>query len=79
MLAQLFMGDTNRVVSETPMNLAPSRSHCLFALTVEARVVRTKSLLLIVTCWTRSCQLPTTALPCGGSEHTEHLHSHPRA
>jgi kinesin family protein 6/9 len=26
----LFIGDTNRVVSETPMNDASTRSHCIF-------------------------------------------------
>lgn len=30
-------GDTNRAVSETPMNLASSRSHCVFTIYVEAR------------------------------------------
>ena len=24
----LFIGDTNRMIAETPMNLASSRSHC---------------------------------------------------
>jgi kinesin family protein 6/9 len=26
----LFLGDTNRAIAETPMNLASSRSHCIF-------------------------------------------------
>lgn len=26
----LFMGDTNRTISSTPMNMASSRSHCIF-------------------------------------------------
>ncbi len=26
----LFLGDTNRAISETAMNQASSRSHCLF-------------------------------------------------
>lgn len=34
---QLFLGDTNRTISETPMNQASSRSHCVFTATVEAR------------------------------------------
>jgi hypothetical protein len=34
---QLFLGDTNRTVSETPMNQASSRSHCVFTVSVEAR------------------------------------------
>jgi Kinesin motor domain len=38
-LLQLFLADTNRVTSETPMNLASSRSHCLFTITIEARQV----------------------------------------
>jgi Kinesin motor domain len=38
-LLQLFLADTNRVTSETPMNLASSRSHCLFTVTIEARQV----------------------------------------
>ncbi len=35
----LFMGDTNRAIAETPMNMASSRSHCIFSLAIEARVV----------------------------------------
>lgn len=34
---QLFLGDTNRVVAETPLNQASSRSHCVFTLHLEAR------------------------------------------
>lgn len=26
----LFVGETNRVISSTPMNMASSRSHCIF-------------------------------------------------
>ena len=33
----LFIGDTNRAVTETPMNLASTRSHCVFTITVERR------------------------------------------
>lgn len=33
----LFLGDTNRAVSETPMNLASSRSHCIFTVSLESR------------------------------------------
>lgn len=33
----LFLGDTNRAVSETPMNLASSRSHCIFTVSLETR------------------------------------------
>mmetsp|Transcript_31029 Transcript_31029/g.80829 ORF Transcript_31029/g.80829 Transcript_31029/m.80829 type:complete len:928 (+) Transcript_31029:376-3159(+) len=33
----LFLGDTNRTISETPMNQASSRSHCIFTIYVEAR------------------------------------------
>ncbi|TMW61922.1 hypothetical protein Poli38472_010985 [Pythium oligandrum] len=33
----LFLGDTNRAVSETPMNLASSRSHCIFTVSLECR------------------------------------------
>ena len=35
----LFMGDTNRTVAETSMNRASSRSHCLFLLHIEQRIV----------------------------------------
>ena len=34
----LFLGDTNRTIAETPMNLASSRSHCVFTVAVESRV-----------------------------------------
>jgi hypothetical protein len=36
---QLFLGETNRTISETPMNMASSRSHCIFTLHVESRQV----------------------------------------
>ena len=36
-LSLLFLGDTNRAITETPMNLASSRSHCIFTMTVERR------------------------------------------
>ncbi|GLC59507.1 hypothetical protein PLESTB_001494800 [Pleodorina starrii] len=35
----LFLGDTNRTISETPMNLASSRSHCIFTIHIEGRKV----------------------------------------
>ena len=31
----LFIGDTNRVVSETPKNDASTRSHCIFIIEIE--------------------------------------------
>lgn len=31
----LFIGDTNRVICETPMNDASTRSHCIFILEIE--------------------------------------------
>lgn len=31
----LFIGDTNRIVSETPKNDASTRSHCIFMIQVE--------------------------------------------
>ena len=42
------MGDTNRAISETPMNLASSRSHCIFTLHIEARQVRLLWLLVAI-------------------------------
>ena len=33
----LFLGDTNRTISETPMNMASSRSHCIFTLYISSR------------------------------------------
>ena len=33
----LFLGDTNRAISETPMNLASSRSHAIFTVSIESR------------------------------------------
>lgn len=35
----LFVGDTNRMVCETPLNDASTRSHCIFTLHVESRPV----------------------------------------
>lgn len=34
----LFLGDTNRVVAETPMNDASTRSHCIFIVWVEHKL-----------------------------------------
>lgn len=33
----LFLGDTNRAVAETPMNLESSRSHCIFTINISAQ------------------------------------------
>lgn len=33
----LFLGDTNRAISETDMNQASSRSHCIFTVSIEGR------------------------------------------
>jgi kinesin family member 6/9 len=33
----LFIGDTNRVICETPKNDASTRSHCIFILQVEGK------------------------------------------
>eukprot|EP00968_Pinguiococcus_pyrenoidosus_P021110 scaffold2675_cov236-Pinguiococcus_pyrenoidosus.AAC.9 len=33
----LFLGDTNRAISETAMNKTSSRSHCIFTISLEAR------------------------------------------
>ena len=33
----LFLGDTNRAITETPMNMASSRSHCIFTMNIERR------------------------------------------
>lgn len=48
----LFLGDTNRTISETPMNMASSRSHCIFTVNIEAResgkdIVRRSKLNLV--------------------------------
>jgi kinesin family protein 6/9 len=37
----LFLGDTNRAIAETPMNMASSRSHCIFTVSEQLDVVRT--------------------------------------
>ncbi|KAJ3191216.1 Kinesin- protein 6 [Irineochytrium annulatum] len=36
-LNQLFVGDTNRMIAETPSNPASSRSHCIFIITITSR------------------------------------------
>ena len=51
---QLFIGDTNRSIAETPMNMASTRGHCIFTLYIEARqpgnalIKRSKAWLLII-------------------------------
>ncbi len=37
-------GDTNRAISETPMNDASSRSHCVFTISIEARSAGSSSI-----------------------------------
>ncbi|CCW61333.1 unnamed protein product [Phytomonas sp. EM1] len=37
----LFLGDTNRLYCETPMNRTSSRSHCVFTISLEAHVAGT--------------------------------------
>ena len=33
----LFLGDTHRMIAETPMNPASSRSHCIFTIYIDAK------------------------------------------
>lgn len=33
----LFLGDTNRMMAETPMNMASTRSHCIFTVHISSR------------------------------------------
>jgi kinesin family protein 6/9 len=37
LLNTLFIGDTNRIVCETPMNDVSTRSHCIFTIYIESR------------------------------------------
>ena len=51
-LELLFLGNENRVSSETPMNEASSRSHCIFTISIEGRSlvdgsIRTSKLNLV--------------------------------
>ncbi|VDP16496.1 unnamed protein product [Schistosoma margrebowiei] len=48
----LFMGDTNRIIAETPMNEASTRSHCIFTIHITSRphgssVIRRSKLHLV--------------------------------
>ena len=36
-LEKLFVGDTNRMIAETPMNMASTRSHCVFTIHITSR------------------------------------------
>lgn len=38
-LNALFLGDTHRMIAETPMNMASTRSHCVFTVHVSVREV----------------------------------------
>ena len=55
----LFLGDTNRTTSETPMNLASSRSHCIFTIFLTASKVR--SCVCVRACVQAGM---ATSLPC---------------
>eukprot|EP01006_Ploeotia_vitrea_P014799 TRINITY_DN4054_c0_g1_i1.p1 TRINITY_DN4054_c0_g1~~TRINITY_DN4054_c0_g1_i1.p1 ORF type:complete len:723 (+),score=70.71 TRINITY_DN4054_c0_g1_i1:34-2202(+) len=51
-LSLLFLGDTNRMCCETPMNQTSTRSHCIFTVAIEAKqpgstVVRRSKLHLV--------------------------------
>ena len=51
-LNQLFVGDTNKMIAETPSNPASSRSHCIFIISVTSRkegddVIRKSKLHLV--------------------------------
>lgn len=35
----LFIGDTNRVVAETPKNDVSTRSHCIFIIQIESQKI----------------------------------------
>ena len=47
----LFIGDTNRMIAETPSNPSSSRSHCIFILNVSSRgdgdIIRRSKLHLV--------------------------------
>jgi kinesin family protein 6/9 len=48
----LFIGDTNKMIAETPSNPASSRSHCIFIVTLTSRrhgedVIRRSKLHLV--------------------------------
>ncbi|XP_053794711.1 kinesin-like protein KIF6 isoform X1 [Vidua chalybeata] len=48
----LFLGDTNRMIAETPMNQASSRSHCIFTIHISSKepgsaVIRRSKLHLV--------------------------------
>eukprot|EP00117_Sycon_ciliatum_P006084 scpid19783/ scgid3868/ Kinesin-like protein KIF6 len=48
----LFLGDTNRMIAETPMNMASTRSHCIFSIHMTSRepgsaVIRRSKLHLV--------------------------------
>ena len=38
----LFIGDTNRVVCETPLNDVSTRSHCIFTVYLESKVLNSE-------------------------------------
>uniref|UniRef100_A0A0L8I8M1 Kinesin-like protein n=1 Tax=Octopus bimaculoides TaxID=37653 RepID=A0A0L8I8M1_OCTBM len=40
----LFVGDTNRMIAETPMNQASTRSHCIFTIHLTSRQIGSTSL-----------------------------------
>lgn len=59
-LNALFIGDTNRMIAETPMNQASTRSHCIFTIHLTSRVqgaavMRRSKLHLVVRVVSLSC------------------------
>lgn len=40
----LFIGDTNKMIAETPSNPSSSRSHCIFIISITAKSVTSNSI-----------------------------------
>ncbi len=38
----LFIGDTNRVIADTPLNDVSTRSHCIFTIYLESKILNSE-------------------------------------
>ena len=66
-LHSLFIGDTNRMIAETPMNMASTRSHCVFTIHVTSHtpgLCKRESVCLCVVCCMCVCVVRVVGRRC---------------
>ena len=70
----LFVGDTNRHVSETTMNLESSRSHCIFTIFITASKIGSDTVRVVVVVTRHASRVTRHASHV--TRHTSHVTRH---